>query len=79
MILVFHSCMWEYGEILASYGPERLSMAHTYHTAMDMGIPVAGHSDSPLFRGLSLAENPGHGDAERTGWALCAEKTRESA
>src|SRR5215469_6150742 len=28
VILVFHSYMWEYGEILASYGPERLSMMH---------------------------------------------------
>jgi predicted amidohydrolase YtcJ len=48
VILVFHSYMWEYGEILASYGPERLSMMHAYRTAIDMGIPVAGHSDSPV-------------------------------
>ena len=48
VILVFHSYMWEYGEILASYGPERLAMMHAYRTAIDMGIPVAGHSDSPV-------------------------------
>ena len=48
VILVFHSYMWEYGNILASYGPERLSMMHAYRTAIDMGIPVAGHSDSPI-------------------------------
>ena len=48
VILVFHSYMWEYGEILASYGPKRLSMMHAYRTAIDMGIPVAGHSDSPV-------------------------------
>jgi predicted amidohydrolase YtcJ len=48
VILVFHSYMWEYGEILASYGPERLSMMHAYRTAIDLGIPVAGHSDSPV-------------------------------
>jgi predicted amidohydrolase YtcJ len=48
VVLVFHSYMWEYGDILASYGPKRLSMMHAYRTATDMGIPVAGHSDSPI-------------------------------
>jgi predicted amidohydrolase YtcJ len=54
VILVFHSYMWEYGEILASYGPERLSMMHAYRTAIDMGIPVAGHSDSPISAAYPL-------------------------
>jgi hypothetical protein len=48
VILVFHSYMWEYGNVLQSYGPERLSMMHAYRTAIDMGIHVAGHSDSPI-------------------------------
>jgi len=48
VILVFHSYMWEYGDILLSYGPKRLAMMHAYRTAIDMGIPVAGHSDSPI-------------------------------
>lgn len=48
VILVFHSYMWEYGNILQSYGPKRLAMMHAYRTAIDMGIPVAGHSDSPI-------------------------------
>ena len=48
VILVFHSYMWEYGNILASYGPKRLATMHAYRTAIDMGIPVAGHSDSPI-------------------------------
>jgi len=48
VVLVFHSYMWEYGDILASYGPKRLSMMHAYRTAIDMGIPMAGHSDSPI-------------------------------
>jgi predicted amidohydrolase YtcJ len=48
VILVFHSYMWEYGDILASYGPDRLSMMHAYRSAIDIGIPVAGHSDSPI-------------------------------
>ena len=48
VILVFHSYMWEYGNVLQSYGPERLSTMHAYRTAIDMGIHVAGHSDSPI-------------------------------
>ena len=48
VILVFHSYMWEYGDILQSYGPKRLAMMHAYRTAIDMGIHVAGHSDSPI-------------------------------
>ena len=54
VMLVFHSYMWEYGEILASYGPERLSMMHAYRNAIDMGIPVAGHSDSPISAAYPL-------------------------
>ncbi|MBV8669363.1 MAG: amidohydrolase [Candidatus Eremiobacteraeota bacterium] len=48
VILVFHSYMWEHGEALASYGTERLQYMHAYRTAIDSGIHVAGHSDSPI-------------------------------
>jgi len=48
VILVFHSYMWEHGDKLDSYGAERLKMVHAYRTAIDMGIHVAGHSDSPV-------------------------------
>ncbi len=54
VILVFHSYMWEYGDILASYGPKRLSMMHAYRTAINMDIPVAGHSDSPVSAAYPL-------------------------
>jgi predicted amidohydrolase YtcJ len=54
VILVFHSYMWEYGGILDSYGAERLAMMHAYRTAIDMGIPVAGHSDSPISAAYPL-------------------------
>jgi predicted amidohydrolase YtcJ len=47
-ILVFHSYMWEHGDKLASYGEKRLAMIHPYRTAIDMGVHVAGHSDSPV-------------------------------
>ncbi|MBV8082282.1 MAG: amidohydrolase [Candidatus Eremiobacteraeota bacterium] len=48
VILVFHSYMWEHGDKLSSYGPERLQYMHAYRTAIDSGIHVAGHSDSPI-------------------------------
>ncbi len=48
VILVFHSYMWEHGDKLASYGEKRLMMIHPYRTAIDMGIHVAGHSDSTV-------------------------------
>lgn len=48
VVLVFHSYLWEYGNILDSYGADRLQMMWPYRTAIDMGIPVAGHSDSPI-------------------------------
>jgi predicted amidohydrolase YtcJ len=52
VILVFHSYMWEHGDKLEAYGQERLRMVHAYRTAIDMGIHVAGHSDS----GVSAAD-----------------------
>ena len=48
VILVFHSYMWEHGDKLASYGEKRLAMIHPYRTTIDMGIHVAGHSDSTV-------------------------------
>jgi hypothetical protein len=48
VILVFHSYMWEHGDKLESYGEKRLAMIHPYRTAIDMGIRVAGHSDSTV-------------------------------
>jgi predicted amidohydrolase YtcJ len=48
VILVFHSYMWEHGDKLESYGEKRLAMMHPYRTAIDMGIHVAGHSDSTV-------------------------------
>ena len=48
VILVFHSYMWEHGDKLASFGEKRLAMIHPYRTAIDMGIHVAGHSESTV-------------------------------
>jgi len=54
VILVFHSYMWEHGDKLASYGEKRLAMMHAYRTAIDMGIHVAGHSDSTVSAAYPL-------------------------
>lgn len=47
-ILVFHSYMYEHGDKVRAFGPERLSMMHPHRTALDMGVSVAGHSDWPV-------------------------------
>jgi hypothetical protein len=48
VMLVFHSYMWEHGDKLEAYGEKRLAMIHPHRTALDMGIHLAGHSDSPV-------------------------------
>jgi predicted amidohydrolase YtcJ len=48
VILVFHSYMWEHGDKLEAYGEKRLAMIHPHRTALDMGIHLAGHSDSTV-------------------------------
>jgi predicted amidohydrolase YtcJ len=68
VILVFHSYMWEHGDKLASYGEKRLEMMHPHRTAMDMGIHLAGHSDStvsaadPLLRIQDMVTRKGAHD-----------------
>ncbi|NHA02353.1 amidohydrolase [Mucilaginibacter sp. HC2] len=48
IIPVFHCYMYELGEKMQVYGPERISMLHPTKTAMDMGIIYALHSDAPI-------------------------------
>jgi predicted amidohydrolase YtcJ len=48
IIPVFHCYMYELGEKMLVYGPERLSMLHPTRTAQDMGIVYALHSDAPI-------------------------------
>jgi predicted amidohydrolase YtcJ len=70
VILVFHSYMWEHGDKLASYGEKRLRMIHPYRTAIDLGIHVAGHSDStvsaadPLLRIQDMVTRKGQDGRE---------------
>lgn len=48
IIPVFHCYMYELGEKMAVYGPERLKMLHPTQTAQQMGIVYALHSDAPI-------------------------------
>ncbi|PTQ95534.1 hypothetical protein C8P68_10539 [Mucilaginibacter yixingensis] len=48
IIPVFHCYMYELGEKMLVYGPDRLKMLHPTKTAQDMGIVYALHSDAPI-------------------------------
>jgi len=47
IILIFHSYLYEHGEKLLGY-MDRMEMVHPFRTAIDMGVLVASHSDSPI-------------------------------
>lgn len=48
IIPVFHCYMYELGDKMLVYGPERLKMLHPTKTAGEMGIIYALHSDAPV-------------------------------
>ncbi len=48
IIPVFHCYMYELGEKMLVYGPDRIKMLHPTKTAGDMGIVYALHSDAPI-------------------------------
>jgi predicted amidohydrolase YtcJ len=54
IIPVFHCYMYELGEKMLVYGPERLKMLHPTQTAQQMGIVYALHSDAPISTYLAL-------------------------
>jgi predicted amidohydrolase YtcJ len=48
VVLVLHSYEYEHGDKMEDYGPRRWPMMLANGTATQMGIAVAGHSDSPV-------------------------------
>ncbi|HEY4327765.1 MAG TPA: amidohydrolase [Mucilaginibacter sp.] len=48
IIPVFHCYMYELGDKMLVYGPERMAMLHPTKTAGKMGIIYALHSDAPI-------------------------------
>ncbi len=48
VIAVFHSYIYEHGDKMIVYGAKRWPMMHPNRSAIEMGISVAQHSDSPI-------------------------------
>jgi predicted amidohydrolase YtcJ len=61
VVLVLHSYIYEHGDKMEAFGVKRWGLMHPNRSALEMGIPVAGHSDypvaaaDPLLRIQSLA------------------------
>lgn len=77
IVLALHSYVYEHGDKMEAYGAARWNWMHVNRTAIDLGIPVAGNSDSPvsaadpLLRIQSMvtrksAEGKVYGDRQRT-------------
>ena len=48
LVVVPHSYIWEHGDKMENYGAWRWDWMHAARSMLDLGIPVAGHSDSPV-------------------------------
>jgi predicted amidohydrolase YtcJ len=48
VVLALHSYVYEHGDKMEAYGEDRFGMMHPNRSALDLGIPVAGTSDSPV-------------------------------
>ena len=48
IILALHSYIYEHGDKMEDYGSRRWPMMHPNRSALEMGIIVAGNSDSPV-------------------------------
>jgi predicted amidohydrolase YtcJ len=48
LVAVLHSYFWEHGDKMEAYGQARWDWLMAARSMLDLGIPVAGHSDSPV-------------------------------
>ncbi|HEY2572611.1 MAG TPA: amidohydrolase [Verrucomicrobiaceae bacterium] len=48
VVAVPHSYIWELGDTMDDFGESRWEWIHATHSLLAAGIPVAGHSDSPV-------------------------------
>ena len=48
LVMVPHSYIWDHGDKMEAYGKARWDWMHAARSMLDLGIPVAGHSDSPV-------------------------------
>jgi predicted amidohydrolase YtcJ len=54
VVLAPHSYVWEHGDKMEVYGPERWEWMHVNGSATRLGVPVAGNSDSPVSEARPL-------------------------
>jgi predicted amidohydrolase YtcJ len=48
LVLVVHAYLYEHGDKMEAYGPARWDWMHPARSLLDLGVPFAGHSDSPV-------------------------------
>jgi predicted amidohydrolase YtcJ len=48
IVVVPHSYVWEHGDKMEAFGAWRWEWMHAARSFLDMGIPMAGHSDDPV-------------------------------
>jgi len=48
LVIVPHSYIWEHGDKMENYGAWRWDWMHPARSLLDLGIPMAGHSDDPV-------------------------------
>jgi predicted amidohydrolase YtcJ len=48
LVVVPHSYIWEHGDKMEAYGEWRWDWMHPARSLLDLGIPLAGHSDDPV-------------------------------
>jgi len=48
IVVVPHSYIWEHGDKMENYGAWRWDWMHPARSLVDLGIPMAGHSDDPV-------------------------------
>ena len=48
LVVVPHSYIWEHGDKMENYGAWRWDWMHPARALLDLGIPMAGHSDDPV-------------------------------
>lgn len=48
LVVVPHSYIWEHGDKMENYGAWRWDWMHPARSLIDLGIPMAGHSDDPV-------------------------------
>jgi predicted amidohydrolase YtcJ len=48
LVVVPHSYLWEHGDKMEAYGEWRWDWMHPARSLLDLGIPLAAHSDDPV-------------------------------